>query len=102
MPGRRKIRCELADEIGQEDTCFDISDGEGPFLSGDGPEDLLCGRCDRTILLGLSRQDACTKLVTDHGANRHLAGTAAALRPFPLVVECDCGAQNRLWPIVPR
>jgi hypothetical protein len=98
MRPRKKSRLQLVDEPGDEDLQLVASD-EGPFCSGEEPEDLICGRCDRTLFLGLSR-DGVIATVWSASLDPH-SRTAAFGRPFPLVIDCDCGAINRVWPVIP-
>lgn len=98
MRERRKTRGQIVEDAGDE-AVFGVD--EGPLLSGDENENVLCGRCDRTLLLGVARENAWRALRSTMGLADPHAGTAAADRPYPVYVECDCGATNRIWPIIP-
>jgi len=95
MPARRKIHLPLT-EMENEDIGFECPES-GPILSGDGTadEDLVCGRCERTLFLALTRDDLYEALV------KGFALTKTRGRRFPLVAICDCGAINRVWPLIP-
>jgi hypothetical protein len=104
---RRKVRLTLTPEMGDEDTDL-LRPEEGPYLSGDGDTDLLCGRCDQTLVRGIGREDVCgvymrliNAMRVAQGLGIYNSGTAVENRPFPLVAHCDCGAINRVWPIIP-
>ena len=94
MPPRRKTHLKLT-MFSEEDTGLVCTDG--PIFSGkaETDEDLLCGRCHRTLFLAMTRQDVCVEL--RRGMPTRL-NPALAQRNFPLVAECDCGAINRVWP----
>ena len=95
---RRRTRGQIVD--GQSvDLAIQYIDG--PLFSGSDDENVACGRCDRTLLLGVARENAWTAVRTVMGIPDPHAGTAAAGRPHPVFIECDCGAMNRIWPIVP-
>lgn len=97
--GRKRTRLQVVPEIGDEDIIFEVAE-EGPFAIGSAPESLICGRCERTLFLGFSRESLVATVLA---MPRHpKARTAAAKRPFPFVIVCDCGAINRCWPIIPR
>lgn len=99
-PAMRKSRGQLIAEPEDEDTCLCVPD-EGPLLTGEEKASVVCGRCERTLLLGVSREGACAAIRDNYGAWPGAKGTAAENRPFPLVIECDCGAMNRIWPVIP-
>jgi len=93
---RRKTHLPLTewydDDIGLECTGT-------PIFSGTADEDLLCGRCHRTLFLAFTRDDlfdAITKM-SPPGTPR----TAVSNRRSAIVAVCDCGALNRVWPIIP-
>lgn len=96
---RRRTRGQLVDEPDEADEVFSCDDG--PLLSGAEDESVVCDRCEQTLLLGISRESACAHILRLL-PSLALAGTAAANRPFPLVIECGCGAYNRIWPVIPR
>ena len=103
--GRRKVRLTFAEEQGEEDFCF-IAPDEGPTFSGDDDEDLICCRCDRLLVRGIRRDAVCGVLKRDADTRRKPEdipnrGTAVENRPFPLLIQCDCGTFNRIWPIIP-
>lgn len=96
MPPRRKTRLPLT-EIGEEDIGF-VCEGT-PIFSGTADEDLLCGRCHRTLFLAFTRDDLFAELQKLRPANAKR--TAVSNRRHPIVAECDCGAINRVWPVIP-
>lgn len=101
--GRRKHRGQPVAEadVGDEDVLFGPDEEEGwPLLSGSDADDLICYRCEQTLLLGLTRENACRAALEEWDLFEN-DGTAAALRPFPFVILCDCGAYNRVWPLIP-
>lgn len=91
MPARRKIHLQLTEQ-GDYDLGL-VCEGD-PIYCGDGShdEDLVCGRCHRTLFLALSRSDVFAFIAKNFGSKPFR-------RPFPLVAECDCGATNRVWPV---
>jgi hypothetical protein len=105
MGARRKTRGQIIKEAGEEDIVFSLPEEGGPVLSGDGSEDVICARCDKTLLWGVSRADACSAikdaLNSGPGPTLVATGTAAENRPFPFVIQCSCGGLNRIWPIIP-
>jgi hypothetical protein len=90
---RRKTHLAVI-EGPEEDEIEFVCDGN-PISSGTENEDLLCGRCHRTLFLGFSREGLLDAITKDLGPTR----TAADKRRYPLAVQCDCGAHNRVWPV---
>lgn len=92
MPERRKTHLQITERNEGE---VEIQCVGGPILSGDGSinEDLVCGRCHRTLFLALSREAVFAEFArgglpfTDRHGRRH-----------PFAAKCDCGAVNRVWP----
>jgi hypothetical protein len=89
---RRKIQLEVI--VPDEDTFALACDGHA-ILSGDGTinEDLVCGRCQRTLFMALSREDVFPALAREGLDFRDRHG-----RRHPIVACCDCGAYNLVWP----
>lgn len=91
MPPRRQTPLQLTAQE-PEDTVFECTGG--PIFSGDGslPDDLVCGRCHRTLFLALS-VDGLFDLLAGVGRFTDPHG-----RRKPLLAQCDCGVLNRVWP----
>lgn len=89
---RRKTRLEV---IEPDESTFALSSDGHAILSGDGTinEDLVCGRCHRTLFMALSREDVLTALARE-GLDFHDQHD----RRHPMVAHCDCGAYNLVWP----
>ena len=94
MPLRRKTHLPLT-EMTDEDIGLECA-GD-PIYSGDatGDEDLVCGRCHRTLFLALSRDGVFAAI-----AKSGLPSADRRGRRYPLVAICDCEAVNRVWPPV--
>jgi hypothetical protein len=96
MPPRRKIHLPLT-EAYEDDLGFECTGT--PIFFGTANEDLVCGRCHRTLFLGFTRDDLFAAIAKMRSPNA--PRTAVSDRRPPLIAICDCGAINRVWPIIP-
>ena len=66
-------------------------------LKGDGPVDIVCGECQRTLAAGLpdERLELFRAAVVDHYLRR--GGVGVSRRDQPLVLRCpNCHAYNQV------
>lgn len=116
MVGNRRIRGQVIDpeEIEPDDDNYSgdpleeideplviLCPDDGPALSGGDNETVICGRCERTLLLGISPKHASAAIRRAFGLAIPNVGTAVEGRPDPAYVQCDCDAMNRVWPLNP-
>jgi hypothetical protein len=89
---RRRTHLQV---IKPDENTFALSCDGHAILSGDGEinEDLVCGRCHRTLFMALSREDVFTAIARKGLDFRDRHG-----RRHPMVAHCDCGAFNLVWP----